>query len=91
MCDYPLFPSFKTLLVFFDCIFFSSLLVYQREIWNVECVGMCFGGVAVALVNSNSSSKSKLVKFKVYCLELLKVGYRIFLDVSQNLAIRILQ
>ena len=52
---------------------------------------MCFGGVAVAIVNSNSSSKSKLVKFKVYYLELLKVGYRIFLDVSQNLAIRILQ
>ena len=52
---------------------------------------MYFGGVAVAIVNRNSSSKSKLVKFKVYCLELLKVGYRIFLDVSQNLGIRILQ
>ena len=40
MCGDPFFPSFKVLLVFFDHIFFSTLLVYQTEILyqGLECV-----------------------------------------------------
>ena len=32
MCGGLLFPIFKILLVFFDRLFFSTLLVYQRKI-----------------------------------------------------------
>ena len=40
MCGRALFPSFKVLLVFFDRIFLSTLLEYQREILyqGMECV-----------------------------------------------------
>ena len=42
MCGGTLFPSFKIFLVFFDCIFFSTPLEYQREILyqGLECVLM---------------------------------------------------
>ena len=32
MCSGPLSPSFKVLLVFFDCILFLTLLAYKRDI-----------------------------------------------------------
>ena len=40
MCGAPLFPNFKILLIFFDCVFFLTLLVYQRKILcqMLECV-----------------------------------------------------
>ena len=36
----PLFPSFEILLVYFDRVFFSTLLLYQRETsyQMLECV-----------------------------------------------------
>ena len=46
---------------------------------------MCFGAVAVVI---DSFTKSKMKK---YYQELLIVGYKIFLGVSENLAARILQ
>ena len=40
MCGGPLFPNFKILLVFFDRVFFSTLLVCQRKILYqmLECI-----------------------------------------------------
>ena len=55
MCGSPLFPSF---LVFFDRVFF--LFMSKRDF--LSSTGMCFGSLAVAIVNSNSFSKSKMKK-----------------------------
>ena len=40
MCSGPLFANLKILLVFFDRVFFSKLLVCQRKIFYqmLECV-----------------------------------------------------
>ena len=40
MCDGPLFPNFKILLVVFDCVLFLTLIVYQRKTLYLmlECV-----------------------------------------------------